>query len=689
MKTSIEKIALKYRGGIVCPAAEKSDNHQEVLMFQAEVMRLGYMLDNDLFERLRSLSVEKIGKLYRKVIPVLWDLKGADKKWRIFYPNFPKQVMKASDVELFVNAITHYWSFGTWLPAYKVSRRLPKMESVKFTTLSLLTEEDCLSVFTDLLGSNVSLSQSDLEDLEFLVDKYGGLLGEYMPEKVPFKETLCTFLGICIQNKEDFAKVAVKTSTDVLRVMTYLSGGDISLAENTKFRSWKRSERKMLLGMLERSVNEDDVARHGEKWKKAFHGLHIGDYAKGVPKAYAIADKLRNSKIRTFNGQVEDAIAKGDSKRILKLLATRPGELARRLDHLLRSLDSRETGKLLALFDDLAVKVDTRVLLQLMGHFRERSMPMEKRIVMPKGMQAKARILKKMLPALPEDTVRKIVNAISSALREKFAVHDSLGKVWIDPELDKCPVPLAQRSASETLRAVARGTRLSLGAKKTLRMFVWWVGNDVDLSCVLYNEKFKEMGHISYTNLRMKGINCCHSGDITYAPNGAAEFIDIDMEQAAQAGVRYIIMNVLDFTGLKFSGYKECFAGWMTRDFPNKNDVYDPKTVEQKVDLRTSARLAAPVLFDLVNREAIWLDLNGRVNSRLPNNVESNAASIVDLAQSALMLSDKLSLYDLFELHADARGEQVEDKGQADTIFSIDEGVTPFDIAKIGADFVS
>jgi len=187
----------------------------------------------------------------------------------------------------------------------------------------------------------------------------------------------------------------------------------------------------------------------------------------------------------------------------------------------------------------------------------------------------------------------------------------------------------------------------------------------------------------------MQGINCCHSGDITHAPKGAAEFIDIDMKQACAAGVRYVMMNVLDYSGLKFSGYKECFAGWMTRDHPNSNEIYDAKTVEQRIDLRTNTRLAAPVLFDLKEREAVWLDINGSAKSSLPNNVESNAATIADLAQSALMLSDKLSLYDLFELHAEARGEQIESKENADTVFSLEEGITPFDVVKISSDFVA
>ena len=149
------------------------------------------------------------------------------------------------------------------------------------------------------------------------------------------------------------------------------------------------------------------------------------------------------------------------------------------------------------------------------------------------------------------------------------------------------------------------------------------------------------------------------------------------------------MMNVLDYSGLMFSGYDECFAGWMTRSHPNHNEVYDPKTVEQKIDLRTPNRLATPVLFDIIKKEAIWLDLQGKGKGRLPNNVESNAATIEELVQAALILSDKLNLHELFSLHTAARGEFVENKSDADTVFSIDEGITPFDLVKIGSEFIT
>ena len=48
----------------------------------------------------------------------------------------------------------------------------------------------------------------------------------------------------------------------------------------------------------------------------------------------------------------------------------------------------------------------------------------------------------------------------------------------------------------------------------------------------------------------------------------------------------------------------------------------------------------------------------------------------------------KPDLYDLFMLHAKARGESVDHAEQAETIFSVEHGVTPFDIEHIMADYV-
>ena len=46
------------------------------------------------------------------------------------------------------------------------------------------------------------------------------------------------------------------------------------------------------------------------------------------------------------------------------------------------------------------------------------------------------------------------------------------------------------------------------------------------------------------------------------------------------------------------------------------------------------------------------------------------------------------NLYDLFALHIQARGEQVDDQNQADTIFAVDQGIRPTDLDNILANFI-
>lgn len=52
------------------------------------------------------------------------------------------------------------------------------------------------------------------------------------------------------------------------------------------------------------------------------------------------------------------------------------------------------------------------------------------------------------------------------------------------------------------------------------------------------------------------------------------------------------------------------------------------------------------------------------------------------LVGKALTNLVKPNLYDLFRLHIEARGELVQDIEEAETIFSLNKGITPFDIEK-------
>lgn len=683
-------IAIKKLGAIFVPTVPASkaaivDNEEMALAFQANVMDLGFILTDDAVATIRTLSKEDAERLYKDTISTLRQMKGANVKHKPMYPNFPTQVMEASEVELFINALVHYWTAGHWMPEYEKEDRPFAFENTKFIPLGVATADQVAGVFTSILSSADSISDEDKSIVEAFFENEKVLK---FPENIPFKENMCLVAGLLFQRGKYNLEPVVKTTTDVLRVATYLSDGDISLAENTKFKSFPRKERQALVSLLENVISAEDLVRHRGKWIRLFHSLHVGELSQKVAR---VASKIRNNnKIETFNGQVEDAIRRRDIDQAVQLLSTRPGDFARRVSHLLRI--SRRRTFIVDAFLAVADKVPTRNLLQLLGHLNTRHEDVTKRIVFPKGMVQRAHVVRNELPKMSDAVRRKLGVGLQHILAARFSEQENLGKVWIDPALKSCPLPTQMRSASEGLLTVARGTQLPFDDDKTtLRLFIYWKGRDLDLSATFHKENFEYVDHISYTHLKSGTLKAYHSGDITRAPRGASEFIDVDIEGALKAGVRYVAMNVLSYSQEPFADMNTCFCGWMTRSKPQSNEIYEPKTVEQKVDLRSNTRNAMPVIFDLQERKAIWVDLTTRMQTSWGgNNVESNMASIEEIIEAIIDSANKVSLYHLFALHAAARGEVVNDKEEADVIFGFDRSATvsPYDVTTINSSFM-
>jgi len=681
MKT---KISLLYKSAIVLPEISNGViNEGLAATLSAEMLRLGFIPSKDLVETLSSTSEAELERIYNELIPALKYAIGADVEYVPMYPNFPKQVMEACYTELLINAMIHYWSLGTWMPEYDKLPREFAFENVKFKEIGVIGEDTFNEIFSDLLSANESLSVTDKKTIEWFADR-GDIV---FKGSIPFKENLCVVAGLLIEKGKDVSSM-ITSATDVLRVAVALSYGDISLADNTKFKSLPRKTRRLLVAALEKVASEEDVNRHRGKWVKLFHSLHIGEL--GSKRLIEIARKLRdNDKISTFNSKVEAAIARKDVTEAIALLVDRPGEFARRIDHLLRIAPHNHLA-IGASFLNVASKVNTRVLLQLLGNLNVRGEVNNKKIVFPKGQIGKAQIIRKEIPALDAGTLVALKNGIRTVLVTKFAEGESLGKVWIDPELVSCPLPTQMRSASEGAFQVGRGTRLPIGDDSTLRFFIYWVGRDIDLSATLHDEDFNQIDQISYTNLKSTKYQVYHSGDIVSAPNGASEFIDITINPAVEEGGRYVVMNVYVYSGPTFAEHDKVYAGWMTRSKPNSNEIYDPKTVVQKVDLTSESKVSIPVVFDLVERKAIWTDLSKRAEfHNYGNNTHSNRAGVQEILEAIVDKSNKVSLFELFALHAEARGELVENKEDADVVYSFSEGITPYDVSIINSEYIA
>lgn len=683
---------------------EVNPNSQYIATIIKNVEALGYTFSKELFEVLQTLSRDDLQKFYLELVPMLKKLVGADVIYKPMYPNFPESVMEADYVDLFINAIVHYWSDGTLYPNENREERLPLFDTTKVKVIDIGTVEDLHEIFNNLCQSKTSISQTDKEDFEWIFKN----MQVKFSDEIPLKENVALIGKLYLENyplaaSKDIQKY-FKTATDVLRLITAMSDGDISLTTNTKFRSFKRKERRLLLELLQNCGGiEEDMLRYKNRWIRVGERLHPAEYSEAqFGKVITAFNKLRNGiKIETFSSKVTKAIEIEDYKSALILLKKRPGELARKLDHLLRNADDKNS--VVNTFKDVASEVSTPVLLQVKEHFVNRTKKLESRVFFPKGNLARCHCIENTLSDIDDKYCNAIVKICENALIENYKSKDFLGNVYLSEDFRRYVVPFSQRSASKALKTIVRGSKLPIDDKtKAMRAFIWWTnmgkddGNhgyvydngrvDLDLSAAIFDENWNYMEHVSYTNLRSDRYNACHSGDITNGGSvngdGVSEFLDVDIDSVVKYGARYIVYQVYNYTGQKYSDMPHAMFGWMSREDVKSGEIYESKTVEQKMDLTSQSTVCIPVIFDCVNREVIWCDmnlsLNGCHSNYGGNNVESNLSGVAATCYSMVNMS-KPNLYDLIDLHIRARGLRVDNKEDADVIFDIDSGITPFD----------
>lgn len=681
---------------------EQTKNEQAlVVTMMKNVQSLGFTFSKELFEALSHMNRDELKVFYSDLIPALKELVGADVEYNPMYPNFPTQVAEMDGIELFINAIVHYWSFGTLMPEYEKDERLPLIDVNKMALLSTGNHEDLMEIFKNLVASKTSLSSQDKEDVTTIIKDCADY-ANYLPDEIPLKENVALIGKLIIEEAPVKSASAIskyfRTATDVLRLVTALSDGDISLAGKTKYRNLKRRERRMILDLLANCGNiTEDLFRYQYEWIRVAEILHPFEYNypryKDVNKAF---NTLRNDKKPLmFGGKVQAAILRKDMKAAADLLKSRPGEFARQLDKVLR--DSDNPAYILECFKSVAVEISAPVLLQVRQHFigRMAETPNPVRVFFPKGNLAKAMSIKNELPAIDKTICQNVAKACRDALIEQYKSKESLGKVYVDEEFKNYLVPFSQRSASSTTKSVVRGSQLPIKSDATaVRAFIWWTNTakdngwddgrvDIDLSAAIYDSDWNYVEHISYTRLRSGKMKAYHSGDITNGGSpkgkGVAEFIDVDIDAVAENG-RYIVFQVYNFTGQNYSTLENCRFGWMEREDVQSGEIFEPTTVNMVMDVNAEGKTAIPVIFDCVERKFIWCDMNLGIDSshRGGINLESNISGVTATCYAMTHLN-KPNIYDLAMLNAMARGTVVTDRNEADIIFSNDTTV-PFEI---------
>jgi hypothetical protein len=529
-------------------------------------------------------------------------------------------------------------------------------------------EEKALRFLLDNLYARSSIQETLRQDLEWLLDHFSA--SQVDASRVVFRETRTHLLKYYWQRAR-WSEVAglAETPTDYLRMFAALQGGDVSLAEKIKFPRLTRPQRRVVLSGLERAPQlEEDLRRYPGLWLAVARGLHPGEWAHHYPKTAAAFQLLRNGKLRSMNSEIEMAFQSGQSLGVLPSLQKRPAILARRLQQLLLA-NPQQSDSVLTAFTEVANQVPLKNLLILRGYFRYQDQSPYRTIINKKG---KIRVCPRPSQLLESSLRKRLVEVLEQAALAQVAQKPSWSgrRCWIDPQLYNYTVPLQMRKASEGMLTLGRGTRLPLDGGKVLRLFVYWREQqgrtDLDLSLIQFDENLRYAGHVSYTQLQGEGV--VHSGDIQSAPQGAAEFVDVDLSTLLSAkSCRYIAPQIFRYCG-DFFANMQCHAGWMMRDKVDANyQTFDIKTVQNKFDLAGSASYCLPLIVDLWESEILYVDLYV-TSCEQHNRVEGAVKDISTITGEMVRMGQtQPNLYDLALLHQRARGATLtQNRAEAD-----------------------
>ena len=697
--------------------SSSTPNKNAIIALQAECSRLGYKLSKEIVSVLKTYADSELKEFHKFLTHALSKARGSHVEHNPLFWKFPEEVKdvllyKEKRMSVFFQSHFNFKEEGVGVEKLscgclvdeemfdlsvfgacpicqqqtagtksKKVERVPLNEKVKLTTIKLISEEEAWNGVSNTLNSKVAFSPATQENLEIVFKNFPKEVLEVLPSSFTIKENMAYVAKLMMKNQvyaDDVVENWTKTATDILRIAVTLSGGNPALVGKTNFKL-NNIERRLVMRLLNHlATPQEDMLRHRQRWLRLGEYLHIGAYQKKFPQAFKSMQDLRENhkEIYTFNRHSEQVVKKikedGDPKAAIDLFSTRPGEFARKLDVLMRSSEKNE---IIEAFSKVAPFIATPLLLKLNKSISTRTKASEFRSFMPKSDMGKLFVSEgdSRYP-LTEDQVDRAKWILEGALKDRFSKKEKLNKVFISPSLKKVLVPFSQRSASKSLSTMERGSRLKFNKDtNVVRAFLYWKENeksgriDVDLSAIAFDENWNYRSHLSWTSLG--NLDSVHSGDIQSAPQGASEFIDINIQSFLNAGIRYVLVNVRSFTGQAFNAF-ECFAGVMEREDVKSGEIFEPSTVKVKCDLAGETTGNYPMILDLEKGEIIWMDLAQDMKSG--RSVETDRKGMPRLAKTIVALQNNLpNLFDLISLHAKARGAEVHTQKQADVTYDL------------------
>lgn len=616
---------------------------------------LGYQLTE---EGIIKLAVDYKGNpnmkpLYKKVMELEPSIEVSP-----MYPNFPIEVLEMDELEYRTNQLLHYvLTYGAeellgievkkgWLP--KNSDIMEREKDVQVVDLKTLDYLSPLAVdelvINDLIGKKERLLPRELE-----LAKEVMLRTNLIIKEVPFKENIGMIFGDILltgtleerRKTFDTLKVVVKHPGDVLDLMEYM-------VVKNRYKHFKTNVKRGLVELIEQfPIETIEENLTSNRWSKTFRGkkgkprtinrnvalidyLSYNKFSKNAD-VKLLVNKLKNGKLLSWNQRLEREYAKENYEEVIRLLSQRPGMMFRQINRLVKL--GVDVDKISSIMKENAGDLKTQTIVSAINNYK-----------------GEAVVDKVFLNTL-------VCNLKSKDLKETFENK----KVYIDEKnVDFSRSKIEITDKFEEGGYITNGMAIRVPEKaKFLRFFTYWNDDeriDIDLHGVAV-ESDGEISHVGW-NADFRNESLVHSGDITHS--NAAEYIDLDIDNAKKGGVRKVQFNINSYTGVPFNKIETVFTGLMALSgMGQKTDLFDPKNVLFRHDLKNKSMSVDYGIIDLENN---FIYIIGEKSDR------HNDTNIDEVSNVKLNIKEYLNFLILSQ-----GGEITDDKSESDLTLGLEK----------------
>ena len=699
-----------YARKIVAVPSGNEDNSVLAATAVKNLSDYGFVLDEMGIKNLSSASREDITNWYYATSETLNQLAGGNHVYRPFYPNFPTEVMEKSEVELFIDQISHYW-FG-YMPEGKDSKEgIKSLEEHPLKVLTTMNGSDrdevmrtARAIFQNTINSKTNPSNSDIDSI---INAYLKAVPEWTQDvrTCENRNTLSYLYTRAIMENMPTEGMPSLVTNDYLRIArnaSYMKAHNIGefsnfdLASEQNIRTLPRSMRRFIANGLDAQKNlEEDVARAKPTWKALFQKIHIGEFTT-CEHVNDVATKLRsNVALNTFYSRIEQAFNQERYSDVIKMYQSRPGEFIKNFNRMLNvQIDDTAqkityATQLINASKDVFTRTRPEDLVNFITYLRART---REDMLPVHNVKGKLVLGEQKYAPIPQSTAETFIKLAKAGIAQQIKTGQSLGKVYMDPGMEKMPLPSETKATTSAMNKYPKGSRLPIehdekGEPRNVRAFVWWTNMpsrgygsrvDLDLSFNFFvkgeNGRLQSRGSVAYHS-GYKSNGCVHSGDITDGGpsngNGVTEYVDMDVKTLRENGIDYVQMYVNSFTGQPLSEVP-CLGGWQERSELDKSQTFDIKAVKQTSALgEGDVKGVTPFIFDVKNAEFIWIDSPDLKATTASNS--RDAAKSIDLLMERYAKGDRMTMAEMIKVAVEANGGTfVDTPEEADTIFTVD-----------------